>query len=60
MDLTLQKCLQLRNRLENEEGQTLVEYGLLLMLIALVVMAAVALLGTQISGFFADMAAGFP
>jgi len=60
MDLTLQKCLQLRNRLENEEGQTLVEYGLLLMLIALVVMAAVALLGTSISDLFADMTAGFP
>ena len=60
VDLTLQKYLQLRNRLENEEGQTLVEYGLLLMLIALVVMAAVALLGTQISDLFADMTAGFP
>ena len=60
MDLTLQKCLQLRNRLENEEDQNMVEYDQLLVLIALVVMVAVALLGTQISGFFADMAAGFP
>ena len=59
MDLILQKCLQLRNR-ENEEDQNMVEYDQLLVLIALVVMAAVALLGTNISGFFADMTAGFP
>ena len=42
--------LQLRNRLEmQEEGQGLAEYALLLGLIAVVVIAAVTLLGTQIN-----------
>ena len=41
--------LQLRNRLAmREEGQALAEYGLLLGLIAVVVIAAVTLLGNQI------------
>ncbi len=40
---------------EDEEGQTLVEYGLLLALITLVVFAAVLLLGPIVSGFFMDM-----
>ena len=43
----LQKYLELRNTLENEDGQTLAEYGLLLALIAIVVIAAVTILGTQ-------------
>ena len=30
MDIMLQKYLELRNRLTNEEGQTMAEYGLLL------------------------------
>ena len=38
----------------NERGQTLVEYGLLLALIALVVIAAVTVLGSITSGFFND------
>ena len=42
--------LYLRNRLETrEEGQGLAEYALLLGLIAVVVIAAVTLLGTQIN-----------
>lgn len=40
---------------EGEDGQTLVEYGLLLALIALVVFIAVVLLGDIVSGFFMDM-----
>lgn len=40
---------------KDEEGQTLVEYGLLLALIALIVFAAVVLLGDIVSGFFMDM-----
>jgi pilus assembly protein Flp/PilA len=38
-----------------EEGQTLVEYALLIALIALVVIAALILLGPIVSGFFSDM-----
>jgi pilus assembly protein Flp/PilA len=41
----------LRNS-RDEEGQTLVEYGLLLALIAIVVIAVLLLLGPAISGIF--------
>ena len=41
----------LRTR-RDEEGQTLVEYGLLLALIAIVVIAVLLLLGPAISGIF--------
>ena len=41
----------LRSR-RDEEGQTLVEYGLLLALIAIVVIAVLLLLGPAISGIF--------
>jgi pilus assembly protein Flp/PilA len=53
MDLMLQKYLELRNA---EEGQTMAEYGLLLALIAVVVIAAITLLGTSISTIFASIA----
>jgi pilus assembly protein Flp/PilA len=39
-----------------EEGATLAEYGLLLALIAVVCIAAVTLLGTQISSMFSTIA----
>ncbi len=42
-------------RREDEEGQTLVEYGLVLVLIVLVVFAALVLLGPIISLFYMDM-----
>jgi pilus assembly protein Flp/PilA len=42
----------LQNRRDSEEGQTLVEYGLLLALIAIVVIAVLILLGPAISGIF--------
>ena len=38
--------------LQEEEGQTLVEYGLLISLIALVVIAVLTLLGTKIKDVF--------
>ena len=56
MDLMLQKYLEFRNRLTNEEGQTMAEYGLLLALIAVLVIAAVSLLGTNISTTFNTLA----
>jgi pilus assembly protein Flp/PilA len=39
-----------------EEGATLAEYGLLLALIAVVCIAAITLLGTQISTMFVTLA----
>ena len=43
-------------RLHNEEGQTLVEYAFLVAFIAIVVLAAVVLLGTSISSLFNSVA----
>jgi len=45
-----------RARLTREEtGATAVEYGLIVGLIAVVIVAAVALLGTNLQGFFDDI-----
>ena len=41
---------------KNEEGQDLAEYALLIALIALVVIGAVTLLGTQIDTVFTNIA----
>jgi pilus assembly protein Flp/PilA len=48
--------LRLRNWLRREEGQDLAEYALLIGLIALVVMVAVTILGTNLSGLFSEIA----
>ena len=40
-----------------EEGATMVEYGLMVALIAVVCLAAVTLLGTNIKGIFNQIAA---
>ncbi len=42
----------LRRLIKEEEGQTLVEYGLLLALIALVVIAALTILGRKVANTF--------
>jgi pilus assembly protein Flp/PilA len=43
-------------RVQREEGQSMAEYGILLAVIAVVVLTAAALLGTQISSVFNDIA----
>jgi Flp pilus assembly protein, pilin Flp len=50
----------LRRLLKEEEGQTLVEYGLLVALIALVVIAALTLLGQKIANTFYTINANLP
>ncbi len=40
--------------LKNEDGQGMVEYGLILGLIAVAAIAAIILLGPKIKGFFDD------
>ena len=47
LQLALDRKLQ-----RDEEGQTLVEYGLLLALIAIVVIAVLIILGPTVSGIF--------
>jgi len=42
---------------QNEEGAALVEYGLLVGLIAVICVAAVTLLGTDVSSAFSTIAA---
>lgn len=48
----------LRNIWNEEEGQGLVEYGLILALIALVVIVAVGALGTKVDSLFKDVKNG--
>ena len=43
--------------LRNEEGQGMVEYGLILALVAVVVIAALTLLGDGINGIFGKVTA---
>jgi pilus assembly protein Flp/PilA len=45
--------------LSDENGPAMVEYGLLIGLIALVVAAAAVLLGNEISGLFSNVASYF-
>lgn len=45
---------------EDEEGQTLVEYGLLISLIALTVLAAVGVFGRRIVDMWGNNAERFP
>ena len=40
------------NFLKDEEGATAVEYGIMVALIAIVIIAAVALVGTRLEGVF--------
>jgi pilus assembly protein Flp/PilA len=44
--------MMLRRLFKEEEGQTLVEYGLLVALIALVVIAALMILGQKVANTF--------
>jgi Flp pilus assembly pilin Flp len=43
-----------------ESGQALVEYALILLLLALVAFGALEAIGTSVSGALFDVAAGFP
>ena len=47
---------KIKNFVKEEEGASMVEYGLLVALIAVVVMGVVATIGTQLDGLFGDVA----
>jgi pilus assembly protein Flp/PilA len=53
--LYLQTLLTLRDASRRQEGQTMTEYGVLLALIAVVVIASVALLGGKITDVFTNV-----
>jgi len=44
---------------QEERGQTMAEYGLILALVAVVVITAITILGGNISAFFGDLATNF-
>lgn len=46
----------LKNFLRDDEGATMVEYGLMVALIAVVCIAAIGALGGSIDGMFGDVA----
>lgn len=46
---------QIRNFFQDEQGQGMVEYGLVVALIAMVVLAAIATFGTNLSTGFGSM-----
>jgi pilus assembly protein Flp/PilA len=43
-------------KMQNEEGQGLVEYALIIVLVSIVVIAALSLLGTNVSTVFSNIA----
>lgn len=51
---------RMRNWVESDEGATALEYGVLVALIALVIVAGVGLFGTALDAFFAGIAARVP
>jgi pilus assembly protein Flp/PilA len=48
--------IKIQSRLRREDGATAVEYGLMVALIAVVIIAAVALLGTNLRTIFQNVA----
>ena len=53
-------CRRVPDQLKGEDGQDLVEYGLLVTLLALIVMVAVLALGPLVSGLYLPIADIFP
>jgi pilus assembly protein Flp/PilA len=49
---------RLRNLLNGEEGQAMVEYALILVLIAVVVLVVLMLLGNQVKNTFCNISGG--
>jgi len=48
----LSRLIKLQARINNDRGATAVEYGLMVALIAIVIIVAVSLLGTNLSTLF--------
>jgi len=59
MRLINEGLLRLMAWVEGQKGQTMAEYGLILALVAVVVITAITLLGTNIRAFFTTLAGNF-
>jgi pilus assembly protein Flp/PilA len=56
MDMTMELITRLRALVNNDEGQDLLEYALLVALIALVCVGAIGLAGTNVNIIFGKIA----
>jgi pilus assembly protein Flp/PilA len=52
----LSRLIKLQAKIDNDRGATAVEYGLMVALIAIVIIVAVTLLGTNLSSLFNNAA----
>lgn len=52
--------VKVRNWMECDEGATALEYGVLVALIALIIIAGVGAFGTQLNTFFQNLSARVP
>jgi pilus assembly protein Flp/PilA len=52
----LKTYVRFQNWMASDEGATAVEYGLMVALIAVVIIGAVALIGTNLNGLFTKVA----
>ncbi|MEV7475535.1 Flp family type IVb pilin [Pseudarthrobacter oxydans] len=50
----------IKERFESEKGATMVEYGIMVAFIAVLVMAAVIILGPEIAGLFTQVSNAIP
>lgn len=53
------RSLSPKHEYQDESGQALVEYALILMLVALLTIGALTTIGTTVSSFLTSMASGF-
>ncbi len=56
----LNLMVKLQNMFRNEKGQGMVEYGLIIGLVAIVAVAALTLLGPKVAGVFTAITAELP
>ncbi len=59
MNAMLKVYLNVLNAITNEEGQGMAEYGLIIALVAVALIAALGFLADDIAGVFSSIGAGF-
>jgi pilus assembly protein Flp/PilA len=57
MHMMTELYVKMLNRVKSRKGQTLVEYGLILALVAIVVIAVLTILGNQLKNIFSEVTA---